>query len=280
MAMVAARAAVAPVLTDAEVRQFWEEGYVLVKGVISPEEAAFYRDAILDMVPRDLTIPAHWGVSGGRIKPHRLDGSHTIDLPQLMPLYANEKLYRAAAQLHGTHRLRVMDGSIGITLRNDAGPSIRSQGLHLDASVPTDREFLFSPEELQIGGCLYFTRVEPQGGGIHVVPGGPRRVEEICRAHGPGARALYNHWKRLDDFGESIEITGDAGDFALLHHLMPHAASHNRRPRPRVAMFLRYLRLDHPHSPPRPVPEGRYNPEQLSMIPPLGRKLLGLDPWE
>jgi ectoine hydroxylase-related dioxygenase (phytanoyl-CoA dioxygenase family) len=280
MTLTANPPAIEPILTDAEVRQFHELGYVIVKGVLSPEEAAYYRDRILDMVPRDLSIPAHWHVSGGRIKPYTLNGTHTIDLPVLMPIYANERLYRAMAQLHGEHRLRIFDGSIGITLRNDAGEQIRSQGLHLDASVPKDVDFLFTPEELQLGGCLYFTKVEERGGGIHIVPGGPRRVEEICRKHGKGARALYHNWGRIDDFPDSIEVTGDTGDFALLHHLMPHAASHNRRPQPRVAMFLRTTRVDHAHYPWQPVPESRYSPEQLSMIPPLGRKLLGLDPWE
>jgi hypothetical protein len=45
-------------------------------------------------------------------------------------------------------------------------------------------------------------------------------------------------------------------------------------------MFLRTTRIDHAHRRWAPVPESRYSPEQLRMIPPLGRKLLGLDPWE
>jgi hypothetical protein len=277
---MAAPTRVAPVLTASEVRQYHEQGYVMIRGVLTPEEATHYREVILDMVPRDLSIPEHWEMRGGRIKPHTHTGSETVDLPALMPLYGNERLYRAAAQLFGTPHLRVADGSIGITLRNDGGDSIRSQSLHLDFFVPEGVDFLFTPEEVQVGGCLYFNRVEPQGGGIHIVPGGPRRVEEICRRHGPGSRDLYRDWSRIDDFPESVEITGEPGDFVLMHHLMPHAASHNRRSKPRVAMFLRYHRVDHAHHPAQPVPESRYNAEQLAMIPPLGRKLLGLDPWE
>jgi Phytanoyl-CoA dioxygenase (PhyH) len=267
------------VLTDTEIRQFHEQGYVLIRGVLTANEADYYRNVILDMVPRDLSIPPHWEAYNGRLKPHTRTGDQTIDLPALMPLYGNERLYRAAAQLFGAPHLRVADGSIGITLRNDGGGPIRSQALHLDFFVPEGVDFLFTPSEVQVGGCLYFTRVEPQGGGIHIVPGGPRRVEEICRRHGPGSRDLYRDWSRIDDFPESIEITGEPGDFVMMHHLMPHAASHNRRPQPRVAMFLRYHRVDHAHYPAGPVPESRYSPEQLAMIPPLGRKMLGLDPW-
>lgn len=268
--------AIEPILTEAEVRQFWDEGYLLLKAVISREEAARCRDAILNMVPRDLSIPPSWRVHHGRIKPYLPSGSHTIDLPELMFLYGNEKLYRVATQLLECAELRASDASLGITLRNDSGDPIVSQSLHLDASVPQDVDFTFELAELQIGGCFYFSDVEPRGGGIHVVPGGPKRVEAICRQHGAGARKLYNNWKRFDDFPSSVEVTGEAGDFALLHHLMPHAASHNRTSRPRVARFQRYTRVNHLHSPARPCPPDRFNADQLRELSPLNRAARGV----
>jgi hypothetical protein len=271
--------AVEPVLTDEEVARFWEQGFLLVKGVLSREEAAHYRGVILDLLPRDLTIPAHWGVSAGRIKPMREDNNHTFDTPELLPLLFNERLYRVAVQLHGTPRLRSGDGSLGITVRNGGGDNILSQGLHLDPTVPADvPNFLFTPEELQIGGCYYLSDVEPQGGGIHVVPGGHKLVEERARGQANG-RQLYGNWKRIADFPPTVEVTGEAGDFALLHHLMPHAASHNRRPTPRVAQFTRFIREDHPHRPGTPAPATLYNERQLRVMTPLGRKLLGVEPW-
>lgn len=271
--------AVKQVLTEEEVARFWEQGYLLVKGVLARDEAEYYRGVILDMVPRDLTIPAHWHSTAGRIKPMNLDGNHTFDTPELLPLLFNERLYAVAAQLLESPRLRAIDGSLGITLRNQSRDGILSQTPHLDASVPADiPNFLFNLEELQVGGCYYLGDVEPEGGGIHVVPGGHHLVEEKAASHSEG-RHLYNDWKRIDDFPVSVEVTGEAGDFALLHHLMPHAASHNRRPRPRVAQFTRFIREDHPHHPAKPAPPGRYNDRQLEAMTPLGRKLLGVDPW-
>lgn len=269
---------VPPVLSDAEVEQFWEQGYLLIKGVLSREEAAYYRDLILDLVPRDLHIPEHWHIASGRIKPMRTPDNHTFDTPELLPLFANEKLYAAATQLLQTHRLRSGDGSLGITMRNTSQrDSPLSQTLHIDASVPADIDnFLFTIEELQVGGCYYFTDVLPEGGGIHVVPGGHRMVEEEARAH-PKGRHLHDNWKRITHM-KSVEVTGEAGDFALLHHLMPHAASHNRRPQPRVAQFMRFVREDHAHNLGN-GPAKSYNEFQLAAMTPLCRKLLGLDPW-
>jgi ectoine hydroxylase-related dioxygenase (phytanoyl-CoA dioxygenase family) len=266
------------VLSDEEVNQFWEQGYLLVKGVVSRDEAAYYRDLILDLVPRDLHIPEHWHVSGGRIKPMYTPGNHTYDGPEFLPLFANEKLYAVAAQLLQTPRLRSMDGSIGITMRNDGQQdSPLSQTLHIDASVPTDVDnFAFTLEEVQIGGCYYFTDVLPDGGGIHVVPGGHRKVEEEARAN-PQGRHLHNDWKRITHM-KSIEVTGEAGDFALLHHLMPHGASHNRRPTPRVAEFMRFVREDQTHGAGR-RPAPAYSDHQLAAMTPLAKKLLGVEPW-
>ncbi len=272
------------VLSDEEIAHFQEQGYVLVKGVLSREEAQRYRHLILDMVPRDLTIPPHWHANAGRIKPMREDGKQSFETPELLSLLSNERLYSAAVQLLGDHRLRAFDASLGITMRNDsgkgAGASILSQTPHLDCTVPADTAFLFTLEEVQVGGCYYFTDVAPTGGGIHVMPGGHRWVEETVRAHGGGlsGRQLYNNWKRLEGL-ETVEVTGEAGDFALLHHLMPHAASHNRLPTARVAQFTRFTRADHPHSPQQPAEPGRWSPEQLGAMTPLGRRLLGVDPW-
>ncbi|GAA3089103.1 phytanoyl-CoA dioxygenase family protein [Streptomyces rectiviolaceus] len=270
------------VLTDEQVAQFRHDGYLLIENVLTPGETDHYRSVILDLVPRDLAFPQEWRVADGRIKPHRLHEDQTFDVPGLIPLMGNETLYQVMAQLHDTYRLRAFDGSIGITLRNDAHPDqVRSQRLHLDASVPPDTDFLFTAQELQLGGCYYLTDVEPGGGGIHVVPRGHRLVEEEVRAAGSAGvngRELYGNWQHIAHL-KSIEVSGAAGSFVLLHHLMPHAASHNRRPTARIAHFMRYVPVPHAHGAHVPLPHDRYDDTQLAAMTPLTRKLLGLDPW-
>lgn len=267
------------VLSDEQVEQFWRDGYLLLRGVLSSDEVEHYRQAMLDIFPRDLNLPPDWTGWMGRIKPYRAGHDQTWDTPELLPLFAHPRLYEVMVQLLESPRLRVSDGSLGYTFRNDShSEKARSQNLHLDASVPRDVDnFLFTLEEVQLGGCFYFTDVEPNGGGIHVVPGGHRLVESEARAH-PQGRHLHGNWRQLEHL-ESVEVTGNAGDFALLHHLMPHAASHNRRPTTRLAQFLRFVRVDHPHGygsrPPR-----AYGEAQLGVMTPLARRLLGLDPWE
>jgi hypothetical protein len=293
-------------VTQADLDEFSENGYLRIRGVLSRADAEYYRNLILAMIPPDLTIPARWSSSGGRIKPyHEGYGEQESrpghqdngiwDTPELMPLLCDERLYRCAAALAGTPALRVHDGTIGITMRNDpprfrgrpaageaAGDAeqILSQSLHVDASVPRDAaNFTFSPAELQVGGCFYLTDVEPRGGGMHVVPGGHKLVERDARAAGGDGRGLHRGWGAITGYPQTVEVTGEAGDFIMTHYLLPHAASHNRRPRARVAYFVRYSMLDHPFYPP-PVPAAsRFNDRQRAAAGPLGRQLLGIDPW-
>lgn len=273
-----------PVVSEQDVQQFEELGFVVIKGVISRETATWYYDHILDMVPRNLDFPKSWHVADGRIKPYHSDGHDgTWDTPELLPLMCHPTLYRAAVELLGSERLRsgdgrYRDGSIGITLRNDVGP-IRSQRLHVDASIPREApRAMLVPEEVQFGGCYYFNDVESEGGGIHIIPRGHKLVAEKTRSHPDGWPAVYERGF-FDDFPESVEVTAEAGDFVALHHLVPHAASNNRRSRPRVAQFVRFLREDNPHYPGQPAPPTLYNDKQLEAMGPLGRKLLGVDPW-
>lgn len=270
-------------LREESVEAFFRDGYLLVPAVLTAAEVDRYARAIVDMMPRDLTVPGEWHANAGRFKPYlRGPGGASddaIDTPDLLPLLCNERLYEVAAQLLGSRHLRVFDGSVGITMRNMSDPEHElSQVLHIDASVPkTVDQFLGTAEELQVGGCYYLTDVEAGGGGIHVVPGGHRWVVEEA-AKDPEGRHLYQDWKRIPDMG-TVEVTGKAGDFAMLHHLMPHAASHNRRPRARLAYFVRYIRCDHAHGGDTKSVKRAYNDAQLAVMNPLGRMLLGIDPW-
>lgn len=270
-------------LSEGSVEAFFRDGYLLVPSVLASAEAAVYARAIIDMVPRDLNVPEAWHASDGRFKPYRRGTGgamdDTVDTPDLLPLLCNERMYEVAAQLLGSRHLRVFDGSVGITMRNMSNADHDlSQNLHIDASVPkTVDQFLGTPEELQVGGCYYLTDVEPGGGGIHVVPGGHRWVADEA-AKDPRGRHLYHDWKQVPDM-ETVEVTGRAGDFAVLHHLMPHAASHNRSARTRLAYFVRYIRCDHAHGGDTKSGERSYSDAQLGVMSRLGRKLLGVEPW-
>lgn len=292
-------------LSQEQVDEFFTNGFIVLKGVLTREEASYYRNKIVDMIPRDLDIPFPWGSASGRLKPlHEGYGEQETrpgheddaiwDTPEFMPLLTNEKVYAVVAQLMGRPNIRVQDGSIGITLRSDeialkAGGRSESdidlaklsmsQPLHVDPSIPDSEDnFSFSPEELQLGAVFYLTDVEPRGGGLYAVPGSHRMVQELCEST-PNGRHLNSGWLDIKDFPEPSEVTGEAGDVIITHYLIAHGASHNRRARTRVAYFTRFSCLDHPFYPPPTPTADRFNRRQINAMTPIGRRLLGVDPW-
>ena len=266
-------------LTKAQLEQFWSEGYLVLKGTLDDDVVEKAREFLLDLIPRDLVIPDHYHANHGRFKPHHPDGNGSFFEPAMLPLMQNEALYGAAVDILETEYIRVWDGSAGITLRNRAMEG-RLQNLHLDA-VPSGLEDLnegFLRTGIGIGGCYYLNRVDSEGGGIHVVPGGPNRVREIM-LNEPDGLTRNNGWGQITDFSSSMEVTGDAGDFVLMHHLMPHSASANHNAVPRIAQFTRLQALTDDEARLAPGPDRPLDPAALGALTPLGRKLFRMDPW-
>jgi hypothetical protein len=264
------------VLSDEQIARFWDDGYLLVKGVLSERETQTARRAILDLLPHDLTIPDYYASHGGRIKPHHPDRNHSYFTPELLPLLINETLYGVAADLLETDYLGVGDGSVGITIKDSSGP-VLSQGIHLDMHKPAEFNEWTLRYKVGIGGCYYLTKVEENGAGIHVIPGAPKRITEMLLNRPSNEPAELP--KSFDDFPPTVEVLGDAGDFVLMHHLMPHAASRNRRATARVVQFTRYRHLDIEEATRATRSDEEWTPEQHAALTPLGRKLFGFDPW-
>lgn len=266
-------------LTEAQRQQFWEDGYLILKKILSDDVIEHARQAILDMIPRDLVLPDYYHANHGRLKPHSPERNHSMYIPELLPLLHNEYLYRAAAELLETEYLKVGDGSVGVTIKNTAVEG-RIQNLHLDVRPQSPEQV--TPEHLRVGlgvgGCYYLSDVEENGGGIHMVPGGPRMVTEVMLGS-PDGLTHNTSWGNIVDFPPSIEMTGEAGDFILMHHLMPHAASANRQAVPRVVQFTRLYPLSLAEAQQTPGPDKALEDDALNVLTPLGRKLFRMDPW-
>ena len=266
-------------LTDAEVEAFWEDGFIVVKNVLDEQTIETAKRAILDMVPKDLVFPDHFASHSGRLKPHQPDGDQSFYTPELLPLMYNEKLYGVMTDLFETEYLQVRDGSVGITIK-DAGPAGLTQKLHLDMRRPTrdqlTRELIRF--DVGMGGCYYLSDVEENGAGIHVIRGGHRMAEEIFFNEEDGLERFEN-WRNINDLAPSMEVTAQAGDFVLMHHMMPHGASRNKNAVPRVAQFTRFYRLSEEQARQAPGPDKPMSADAENALNELGRKLFRLDPW-
>ncbi|MEE2832035.1 MAG: phytanoyl-CoA dioxygenase family protein [Candidatus Latescibacterota bacterium] len=266
-------------LTEDEISRFWEDGFLVVPDALDKSTIATAKQAILDLIPRDFVFGERFASHSGRLKPHNEDGSQSYYTPELLPLLINETLYKVMVDLFETEYLRVSDGSVGITLK-DAGPEGLTQRLHLDMRRPTPEQLSLEHVRYNVGmgGCYYLSGVEQNGAGIHVIPGGHRMAEEIM-LNEEGGLQRFENWRQINDLAPSVEVTANAGDFVLMHHMMPHGASRNLNPTPRVAQFTRFYRLTEEEAHQAPGPDRELSADGMATLTPLGRKLFRFDPW-
>jgi hypothetical protein len=266
-------------LSDEQFARYWEDGLLVIQNVLDEPTIDLAKQAIVDLIPRDFIFGENFHSHSGRLKPLNEDGSDGFFTPELLPLLINEMLYEVMADLFETDYLRVLDGSVGVSLK-DAGPAGLTQRLHLDMHVPKPEER--SAEHLRfnvgMGGCYYLSDVQENGAGIHVIPGGHRMAEEIMLHEEDGLKR-YENWRNINDMADSVEVTAHAGDFVLMHHMMPHGASRNRNATPRVAQFTRFHRLSEQDARQTPGPDRAFSAAAVEALTPLGRKLFRFYPW-
>jgi hypothetical protein len=266
-------------LTADDVDRFWEDGFLVLEGLLDESAIDAGKQAILDLVPKDLVFDDNFASSSGRLKPHPAEGGQSYYLPDLLPLMQHEVLYETMADLFGTPHLQVRDGSVGITIKDSGAPGL-TQKLHLDMKRPEPDDL--SAEHLRwnvgMGGCWYLSDVEQNGAGIHVIKGGHRMAEQIM-LNEPDGLTRFENWRNIDDLAESMEVTAPAGSFVLMHHMMPHGASRNKNAVPRIAQFTRFYRLSDDEARQAPGPDRPFTTEAEATLTPLGRRLFRFDPW-
>ena len=117
-------------------------------------------------------------------------------------------------------------------------PSASAPGWHKDGWH--FRHFLDSPDQGLLGIPL-MTDVLPEGGGTFIAADSVPVVARYLAAHPEGVLPDAFPWKDLlSECRDFREITGEAGDFFLLHPYLLHAVSQNRLRRPRAICNVLY----------------------------------------
>jgi len=219
------------VLTDEQVQQFIERGFVHLRGCFRREVAERAMEEMWARLGYDPGDPATW--ADKRI---HMPGTNHFEVKTFAPT-----AYAAACDLvGGEERIKQPytwnDAFIvNLGVRADepwAGPSAESPGWHVDGDF--FRHFLDSPEQGLLTFVLW-TDVVHQGGATFVACDSVGPVARFLLEHPEGAlpgefdnRALV---KQCSDF---IEATGEAGDVYYLHPFVLHATAQNVLRRPRV----------------------------------------------
>jgi hypothetical protein len=218
--------AMAPVLDPEDLAHWWAEGYVILRGAISAEEAAAVEALLWDEVGADPDDPATWyGPRTNGIMIQRFQH------PAMEAARRSARVHKAFAQLWGTADLWTTTDRLSFNPPLRAGYSYSEPGLHWDVS-------LAKPIPFATQGILYLTDTPAEQGAFRLVPGFHHRIDDWLDSLGE------RHPRNVSLDAEARQIGAGAGDLVIWRNDLPHGASPNTGVRPRMAQYVNMYSAD------------------------------------
>jgi hypothetical protein len=216
------------ILTPEQIRQFDDNGFVLVSGLI-PEEVAARAEATMwaamDANPDD---PATW-----EGKQWASGHSH----PDILALFTPE-VARAADMLSNEAKpgWQPPTGSLALNVFPQSG-EWRHHGPHIDHALKKDNFKVF-PRPMRLASLLYLNDVDPDSGNTVVWPGSHKKIAELAKSDPEKYKLMWtlNNDLATLDLGEPVQVGGKRGDVLFYHYLCAHSGSLNVGTRPRLAL--------------------------------------------
>ncbi|BDC53067.1 phytanoyl-CoA dioxygenase [Bryobacterales bacterium F-183] len=275
-----------PWIPPADRLHFEQYGYMVIRGVLAPGLIA---DAVRDIaayVRADLDNPQTW-----YNMPRELDGVVPLHHAQsLWNIRQDPSLYQLFSEFFGTHRLGVdINRCIFRPPVSAAHPWVSHSDIHWDTDP-------LGPAEPSVQTGILLTPIKPNAGGFQCIPEIYRHLGSWLDQNARG-RAHFDFQRPcLNSHRGIVQVTADAGDVILWSTQLPHGSASNLSKRPRIATFVTMC-------PPEDSPELRAEmrdlwlskrapvywrglpaqqdpePGEPAKLTPLGRQLIGLDPW-
>lgn len=210
------------VLSPAQLRDWDENGYVVLPEAISGRECA----AVADLVWESISA-----------SPDDCDSWYGLATESIMvPVFQHKvleyarkspRIHKAFAQLWGTSDLWGTVDRLGFNPPERPDHPFRGIGLHWDVS-------LAQPIPFATQAVLYLTDTAPDQGAFRCVPGFHREVAEWI--DGLGDR----NPREVDLSERAHTVPGAAGDLVIWRQDLPHDASPNRSDTPRLVQYINY----------------------------------------
>lgn len=219
---------------------FKENGCLIVRGVLSPEQIQAAQDALWENIEADRNDPATW-----------------VEASQRSPTPATHPAIRAT--VHESPIFAMMEEMVGKDQLNpsSAGPALRfpSKGQtwslpergHLDGYyTPTNGVPEGTVGYMTINVTIYVEDIDSKGGCFTYWPGSHHVAHEYFKTHsllsvqGGVSSDIYP----AGEFPEGREFVGQAGDAMFWHGQLFHTGSKNINRNIRMALIGRFSRKD------------------------------------
>lgn len=216
-------------LDDQALRQFSADGYIVLRGAITPDEARDSAALLWATIGADPEDPASWD------RPHPLRHNIMVQRFRGEPFERNRRSLRirgAFEQLYGRRDIWPSVDRLGFNPPTPEASVAAPARLHWDVELRRPVPFLLQ-------GVIYLNDVASDQGAFSCVPGFHLRLADWLRTLPPGSDPQTQD---LDALGR-VYVPGRAGDMVIWHQALPHGASRNSSGVPRLVQYFTYLPL-------------------------------------
>jgi hypothetical protein len=208
-------------LSEADLNHWHENGYVIVREVITRDQAKEVAQWLLEDNGMSAHHPESWYQKQGPIM------LETFQHPLLDLARHSTKARRAFEQLWGTKNLVCSVDFVSINPPENGKYCFQGPDLHLDVNF-------HHPMHFNTQGIVYLNNIEEHQGALTLCPGFHNNFlnwyDGFSQDENPHEYDYHQH--------ETRSIAADAGDLIIWHHWLPHGASPNRANFPRLAQYM------------------------------------------
>jgi phytanoyl-CoA hydroxylase len=225
-------------ITDQQVAEYRENGFVVVEGVLSEKEVRRLREVTDEMVERARGLTTHNEI-------YDLEDTHRPDEPRVRRIKFPERNHEAYASLvRHPNIVAVLQRLIGRDIRFDVA-KLNMKAAGYGAAVEWHQDWAFYPhtnDDLCAVGIM-MDDCGMENGPLMGIPGshkGPVLDHHyggaFCGAINPDASDI--------DFGAALPMTGPAGSITVHHARTIHGSAPNRSSRMRRLLLHQYRAAD------------------------------------
>ena len=266
-----------PVLSQQDLAFFHKNGYVIARKVIDRAQAERTAQAVWAFSGKKPDDPETWYEEGKGIM---------VEVYHQQAMWdnrTNPRVHQAFSQVWNNEKLWVSHDRASISPPN-RDPEAKEHNLHWDMNIDNP------PFSFGVQGILYLNDTPAEQGAFICVPGFQHKLEDWLANLSKGAKPKEQDLLALG----TKRIGAEAGDLVLWQTALPHTASLNRGTSPRVAQYITMWPTGekNPDARQRHVAfwrdrlagfryaeEREHDEVPPAKLTPLGRKLVGLDPW-
>ena len=218
------------VLDSDSLRQWNEEGYIVISNAISKDDCEASVSAIHDFLQIDPNDNSTW------YNEHSSKQGIMVQLfhhEQLNKNRFSKNIQKAYRQLWQRNDLMVSMDRMSFNPPENQKFKFPGPDLHWDVSLKR-------PIPFGLQGLLYLTETPENQGAFTLVPGFHRKIDAWLENLPDNVNPRECDLHQLG----SKPISGNAGDFIIWNQMLPHGSSPNSGTKPRIVQYINYQPLN------------------------------------